>query len=92
MPVVTVFIEFFPALRNSKIIIITTGSSYIKKVSSAFARPDSLTIDAFHSFVIILVRHNYIFYRFKKIDFKSRYKYSIVLGLTKFEGINYWER
>ncbi len=36
MPVITIIIKTFTAFRDSQIIIITPGCSYIKKISSSF--------------------------------------------------------
>jgi hypothetical protein len=57
MTVVAILIELFAAFSNGNIIIITAGCSYIKEVGSPFASPDALTVNAFHSFFIIVVRH-----------------------------------
>ena len=61
MPVITVFIEFLPAFGDSKIIIITTGCPYIEEIRPAFPGPDAFAINAFHSFVVVVVRHNDLF-------------------------------
>ena len=57
VPVITIFIKFLTAFGNRQIIIIASCSPYIKKISPSFTGPDSFAIHAFHSFVIVLVRH-----------------------------------
>src|SRR5882724_1158140 len=61
MPVIPIFVEFLTAFGNSKIVIIAAGCPNIEEISSAFASPDTLTVHALHSFVIVLVRHYSIF-------------------------------
>ena len=58
MPVVTVRIKTFTALRDSEVIVVATGFPYIKKVSPTFAGPDAFAINAFHFFVVVFVRHS----------------------------------
>src|ERR1700759_5552533 len=57
VPVITIFIKFLTAFSNRQIIIIASCSPYIKKISPSLTGPDSFAIHAFHSFVIVLVRH-----------------------------------
>src|SRR5579863_963706 len=55
--VIPIFIKFLTAFGNRQIIIIASCSPYIKKISPPLTGPDSFAIHAFHSFVIVLVRH-----------------------------------
>ena len=57
VPVITVFIELFPAFSDCDVIIISAGSSYIKKISSTLTGSDAFAINALHSFVVVFVRH-----------------------------------
>ena len=59
MPVIAFRIEAFAAFSDSKIKVIPPCFSYIKKVSPAFPGPDAFTVNAFHFFVIVFVRHWY---------------------------------
>ena len=61
VPIVTVFVEFLTAFGDGKVIIVATGRSYIKEIRPAFPGPDAFTINAFHSFVVVFVRHNDFF-------------------------------
>ena len=45
MPVVSIGIKFLTAFCNSEIVVISTGSSYIKEVGSSFSSADALTVD-----------------------------------------------
>src|SRR6478735_5159898 len=63
--VVTVIIKTFTAFRDRQVIIITTCSSYIKKVSPTLTSPDPLAVNAFHFLVVVVVRHSRKFYRLK---------------------------
>jgi hypothetical protein len=60
MPLIPVTVKLFTAFSNSQVKVITTGFSYIKKVSSAFSCTDALAVNAFHFFVVVFVRHWYI--------------------------------
>ncbi len=57
MPVITIVIEALAAFGNGQVIIISSCSSYIKKICSAFAGTNSFAVDAFHSLVIVFVLH-----------------------------------
>jgi hypothetical protein len=61
MPVVPVFVEFFTAFGDSKIVIVTTCSPYIEEIRPAFPGSDAFAINAFHPFVVVFVRHNEFF-------------------------------
>jgi hypothetical protein len=61
MPVISIGIKFLTAFCNGEIVVISTGSSYIKEVGSSFSSADALTVNAVHSFVIVFVRHGYSF-------------------------------
>src|SRR6187399_869979 len=59
MTIITVIIKSLSAFGNGQIIIITTGCSYVKKISPAFTSTNSFAVNAFHFvFVVILVRHS----------------------------------
>ncbi len=62
MPVIPVLVKSLPAFGNSQIIIIATCFPDIKEIGSPFTRPDPLTVNTFHLFVIIFVRHFCNFY------------------------------
>ena len=61
VPVIPVLIEFFTAFGNGKIVVVATCCPHIKEVRSAFASPDALAVNAFHSFFVVVVRHNNFF-------------------------------
>ncbi len=61
VPVITILIKFLPAFRDRKIVIVTTGSPYIEEICPAFSGPDAFAVNAFHSFVVVVVRHNDLF-------------------------------
>src|ERR1700722_4703553 len=75
VPVITVLIKFLPAFRDRKIVIVTTSSPYIEEICPEFPRPDAFAVNAFHSFVVVVVRHNELFCENYKL---SSHKYSIV--------------
>ena len=58
MDVVPILVEFLTAFSNSQIVVVTTCCPHIKEVRSAFASPDALAVNAFHSFFVVVVRHN----------------------------------
>ena len=58
MPVVSIVIETLPALGDGQVIIVATGSSYIKEIGPSFSRPDAFAVNAVHSFFVVVVRHN----------------------------------
>ena len=57
MTVVTIFIKLFPALSYRQVIIIATRFPDIKEVGPSLSSPYSLAVNAFHLFIIIIVRH-----------------------------------
>ena len=61
MPVIPIVIKPLTAFCNGQVIIITTGSSYIKEISSSFTGTDAFAVNALHFLVIVLVRHCYKF-------------------------------
>ena len=62
MPVVSVVIKAFAAFSDCKVIIISTGCPDIEEISPSLSSPDAFAINAFHSFVVVFVRHNSIFW------------------------------
>jgi hypothetical protein len=58
VPVITIVIKAFAAFSNGQEIIVTPGSPYIKKIGSSFTGPDPFTVNTFHFFVVVLVRHS----------------------------------
>ena len=75
MPVVTIFVKTFPAFCNGEVIIITAGSSYIKKISPSFTGTDAFAVNALHFLVIIFVRHSCKFLQLKNLVLVTVYKY-----------------
>jgi hypothetical protein len=60
VPVVPVFVEFFAAFRNGNVVVISMGCPHIKEVSSSFPGTDAFAINAFHTFVVVFVRHSHL--------------------------------
>jgi len=58
MPIVTLTLKLLTTFSNGKIVIVASGSPYIKKVSSSFPGSDAFAINAFHPFVVVFVRHS----------------------------------
>ena len=85
VPVVAILIKFLPAFSDGKIVIITTSCPHIEEIRPALASPDPFAVDAFHSFVVVFVRHNKFF---SVVNFQlSSHKYRIVFELAKFATI-----
>ena len=61
VPVVTILVKFLPAFGDSKIIVVTTCCPLIKEIRPAFAIANPFALVAFHSFVVVFVRHNDFF-------------------------------
>src|SRR4030095_576285 len=82
--VVAVVIKTFTAFSNCQIIIIVPCCLHIKKISSSFASTNTLTVDAFHFLVIVLVRHSFKFYSLKiLVDIAYKYKYVFETAKSK---------
>jgi hypothetical protein len=96
MTIVAVIIKTFAAFGYGQVIIVAPGSSYIKKVGPSFSGTDTLTVNALHFLVIVLVRHLYKFLAVKELlwfgctpfsllgrGFRSSHKYRDVFDIPK---------
>src|SRR5689334_15584632 len=80
VPVITIFVEFLPAFRNSDVVIIATGSPHIEEIGSTFSSPDAFAVNAFHSFVGVFVRHSVlVFYSEQLSDLQQLVGTNIIL-------------
>lgn len=85
MPVVTIVVEAFTTLRDGKVIVVAPCGPDIKEIGSSFTGANTLTVNAFHSFVVILVRHSQLVLFVAKFSLiLTSHKYNIVFELTKF--------
>lgn len=60
--VIAVIIKPFATFSDGQVIVIPSGSSYIKKVRSSLSSTDALAVNALHLFVVVLVRHLFSFF------------------------------
>src|SRR5688572_28409568 len=58
VPVIPIVVKPFTAFGNCKVIIISAGSSNIKKVGPSFAGTNALAVNTLYFLVIILVHHS----------------------------------
>jgi hypothetical protein len=58
MPVVTIVIETFTALRDGKIIIVPAGSPHIEEIGTSFTCADAFAVDAIHALFVVVVCHS----------------------------------
>jgi hypothetical protein len=84
--IVTIIIKALTAFSNGKVIIVTSGSPYIKKIRSALAGTNPFAINALHFLVIVIVRHFLLILQFNKksFGFLLAYKYNYVFSTAKF--------
>jgi hypothetical protein len=61
MSFVAVVVKLLTAFSDGKIVVVSAGFSYIKKISPSFAGSYPAAENAFHFLVVILVRHCYSF-------------------------------
>src|SRR5262245_32492006 len=85
MAIVTIVVKTLAAFSDSQVIIISTRSSYIKKIRPAFSGPDTLAVNAFHFLVVVVVRHNCNFYSLINVLVYA-YKYNYLFLTAKFAG------
>jgi hypothetical protein len=58
VPIVSIIIKTLSAFSDGQVIIITASGSYIEEISSSFASSDAFTVNAVHSFFVVIVRHS----------------------------------